>query len=78
MGNLDLARWQEIHSWDSSIANSNLTLRSSTIDSLETGEVVEEGSVGCSHCQFELWKLWEDTEVSLMGHDNSLSIYPSS
>ena len=78
MGKLNKAWRQEIHSWDRSIANSDLTLGGSAIDSLEASKVLEEGSVGSSHCEFELWQFWENTKVSLLIHDHSLGNNPSS
>ena len=50
----DLTWWEEIHSWNGSIANSHHTLLSVNVDSCEGVEVIEEGSVWGSHGELNL------------------------
>ena len=62
--NLDLAWRQKIDSWDGLVANSDLTLGGSNVNSDEAREILEESVVWSSHGKLQLWQFWKNTEVS--------------
>ena len=72
---LDLAWWQKVNSWDGLIADGDLTLGGTNVDATEARKVLEESSIWCTHGQFHLWQLWEDTKVpySSLLHHQALS-----
>ena len=79
---LHLTRREEVHSGDGFVTNGHETLVGSDVKSLETGEVLEDGSVRGTDGELHLGELGQDTKVSHieLGHEggavqDSLSLH---
>ena len=59
---MDLARRQQVHSRDRSVANSHQAFAGVHIYTSEVIEILEEGFVGGSHCELDFGQLRENSE----------------
>ena len=60
----ELTGWEQVDSGDGSVSDGDQTFLSLDVDSCEVLEVIEECSVGGSHCEFDLGKLWQNSKES--------------